>query len=513
MTQRRWLVHDCAVSFVIAVLCFNCTRSAENILVHPVNEGDLSTPLSPTEKALFEGELITYQWGQEVGRERYQFDGERLVSQLRFPGRNIEIDVHNTHRTIRIKSLSDTEQRAVSAEAKVGEVFLETGAWQMFSIAANWVGPNETKQVRVVLPWAEQAVEGVFKVEVLSDTSRMISATVDGLLFEVSLDSNGVVRSAKVPARGVEVKRQGEQVTYAREIVIPQGVRSEPVSATNAGLMLKGELWAPKTNGGKPKVVLILPGSGPIDRDGNNRAGVRSDAYRMLAAELARKGVASVRIDKRGVGESDNQFDPSTMTIFDLVNDAAAWYNHLQSDDRFSEVVVLGHSEGGEVALLLAQKLAIKHLVLVATAGRTHAEILREQMSLRLPASDMNQVEQAIEKVRQSKPLESIPVPLRDYLRAESINFVRSDLDLDPVELIKKVSSRVTILQGDADLQIRPKDARLLAAAKPAARVVLIHGMNHVLKQEYGVWLQQSSYTDPWRPLADGLVQAIYDSL
>jgi uncharacterized protein len=105
-------------------------------------------------------------------------------------------------------------------------------------------------------------------------------------------------------------------------------------------------------------VVLIIAGSGPTDRDGNSAiGGIRPDTYKLLAAGLAARGVASVRYDKRGVGASIAAAPSEIDLRFDTyVDDASAWLGKLQGDERFSRATVAGHSEGSLIGMIAAQR-------------------------------------------------------------------------------------------------------------------------------------------------------------
>src|SRR6476469_492073 len=116
-----------------------------------------------------------------------------------------------------------------------------------------------------------------------------------------------------------------------------------------AGTLLDGGAHSP--------VVLIIPGSGPTDRDGNNPLGITAAPYRMLAEALAQRGVSTVRIDKRGMFASKAAVaDPNKVTIGDYARDTHNWVAAIRKQTGANCVWVLGHSEGALVALAAAQK-------------------------------------------------------------------------------------------------------------------------------------------------------------
>ena len=128
-------------------------------------------------------------------------------------------------------------------------------------------------------------------------------------------------------------------------------------------------------------VVLIVPGSGPTDRDGNSPLGVKTDAYRLLAEGLAEERVASVRIDKRGMFGSAAAGDPNAVTPADYVADIHAWIDTIKAARGSECVFLLGHSEGALMVSLAAQgRKDVCGLILVAGMGRTMGDVIRQQL-------------------------------------------------------------------------------------------------------------------------------------
>lgn len=113
---------------------------------------------------------------------------------------------------------------------------------------------------------------------------------------------------------------------------------------------LKGSWTGPE--GPRVPVVLMIPGSGPTDRDGNSPRGLKAASLRLLAEGLANRGIASVRIDKRGMFASAGAIpDANKVTIDDYAADTRAWIAAIRAKTGAPCVWVLGHSEGGLVAL------------------------------------------------------------------------------------------------------------------------------------------------------------------
>lgn len=237
--------------------------------------------------------------------------------------------------------------------------------------------------------------------------------------------------------------------------------------------------------------VLIIPGSGPTDRDGNNPLGIKGGPYRQLAEALAARGVATLRIDKRGMfGSKAAIADVGTTTIADYAADAHAWIDMLRKRTGRSCVWILGHSEGSLVALRAAQDSSgICGLILLAGAGRPEGEAMRAQLRQNpANASILPQAEAAIDQLEAGKRVaaESLPAPLQRVFADRVQSFLIDSFAYDPAGLIATVKLPVLIVQGDHDLQIMVADAELLKRGQPAAALKLLPGVNHVLKPVTG---------------------------
>lgn len=132
--------------------------------------------------------------------------------------------------------------------------------------------------------------------------------------------------------------------------------------------------------GERKAAALIIPGSGPTDRDGNNPLIGNAATYRLLAEGLSEQGIASVRIDKRGMfGSRAAVPDPNAVTVPDYVSDVASWVSAIRTGTGVSCVWLIGHSEGGLVALASADNVeGVCGLVLLATGGRPFGEVIRQ---------------------------------------------------------------------------------------------------------------------------------------
>jgi pimeloyl-ACP methyl ester carboxylesterase len=290
-----------------------------------------------------------------------------------------------------------------------------------------------------------------------------------------------------------------------------------PIEAPGPAAALKGTLLTPDNTRGP--VILIIPGSGPTDRDGNSPAGILAASYRLLAEGLAAHGVTSVRIDKRGMfGSTAATADANAVTIPDYVADVQAWTRVIRQRSKASCVWLLGHSEGGLVAMAAAKNPDVCGLLLVAAPGRPLGEILREQLKAN-PANAplLNQAFPAIDALEAGKRVDTAtmnPALLRLF-RPEVQGFLISALSYDPRQLIAGYGKPVLILQGQRDLQVREADAQALKQANPKATLVLLPDVNHVLKSVASDDARENiaTYGNSSLPLAPAVVQSISDFL
>ncbi len=277
---------------------------------------------------------------------------------------------------------------------------------------------------------------------------------------------------------------------------------------------LKGTMLSPAAD--RLAMALIIPGSGPTDRDGNNPIGVKGATYRLLAEGLAEHGIGTVRIDKRGLFASSAAVaDGNAVTIDDYVADVGAWIEVIRKETGVSCVWLLGHSEGGLIALAAAQKLPdICGLILVSTAGRPLGEVLRTQLRAN-PANApiLPQAMTAIEALEAGRRVDvaGMHPGLMPLFAPQVQGFLINAFSYDPAKLIATVTKPVVIVQGRRDMQVGVDDAERLKDAAPKAELVLLPDVNHVLKTvtSDNPRANAATYADPSLPLAPGVVEAI----
>ena len=290
---------------------------------------------------------------------------------------------------------------------------------------------------------------------------------------------------------------------------------AEPVSTEvalpSAPAALHGSLLTPE--GSIRAAAVILPGSGPTNRDGDSpQFGIVGGSYRRLAESLADRGVATIRVDKRGIGASAAAGMAETELRFDhYVADARAWAAEAAARTGQPCAWLIGHSEGALIALAAAQDDddGICGLVLLSGAGRRARLVLEEQFA-DAPEPLKGQAYAALAELEAGRTVPRSPAGLEALFRPSVQPYLISWFAYDPAALIAAWDGPVLIGQGTTDLQITVEDARALAAAQPGARLVLWEGVNHMLRAAPAdPAANAATYGDADLPLAPGVVEDV----
>jgi len=269
-----------------------------------------------------------------------------------------------------------------------------------------------------------------------------------------------------------------------------------------------GTLMMPKDREGST-VALIIAGSGPTDRNGNNSS-MKNNSLKMIAEALAKEGISSVRFDKRGIGESASLVEKEEDLVFeDYVNDVVGWIEKLKKDNRFNKVVVIGHSEGALIGAVAVNNTDVDGFVSIAGVGYSAYETLERQ--LKAQSQQVFEICKPImDELMKGNLVDDVPEGLYSLFRPSVQPYLISWFKYDPVEEISKVEEPVLIIQGDNDIQITVEDANRLYEGNPESKLVIIEGMNHILKdapedREGNI----ATYSNPTLPLNERFVKEL----
>jgi alpha-beta hydrolase superfamily lysophospholipase len=260
-----------------------------------------------------------------------------------------------------------------------------------------------------------------------------------------------------------------------------------------------------------PPVVLLIAGSGPTDRNGN-QSGTGPGELRQIAEELAARGIASLRYDKRGVTRSlSAHLREEELDFRAAVDDAGIWLGWLERRSDLGARIVIGHSEGGLVAILLAKRALPAGLVLLATPGRALGDVLRDQIAAIGWAPAMrDEALTTIAALERGESVDKVSAPLMPLLRPSVQPFLRSLLGIDPAREISGLHLPPLVVSGGRDLQVGDADTAAIRRARPDASYLHVPDMIHVLKLAPVDRAEQMKVmADPAAPLAPGLIDAI----
>jgi uncharacterized protein len=254
-------------------------------------------------------------------------------------------------------------------------------------------------------------------------------------------------------------------------------------------------------------VALIIAGSGPTDRNGNSMM-LYSDCYKILAHRLAANNIASLRYDKRGVGESKAAMTGEADLRFDIyIDDARQWVDSLKNSGEFTQVIVIGHSEGSTVGLVAAQHA--DKFISIAGPGNSINLILRTQLAT-MPEWGRDTAYAIIDSLAAGHVVRYIPAKLKALFRPSVQPYLISWMKYSPQDEIRKLHIPVLIIQGTNDIQVDTNEAKLLAASDARAKLLLIPNMNHIFRIVTGDRAANlQTYGNPDLPISDELVKSI----
>lgn len=274
---------------------------------------------------------------------------------------------------------------------------------------------------------------------------------------------------------------------------------------------LAGSFVRPHDNG-PVKAVLMIAGSGPTDRNGNSKLGVDANYLEMLARQLAAADIASLRYDKRGVGGSKALVtSEATLRFSDFVGDAETWRKWLHDQKNVACVFLLGHSEGGIIATLMAETSEPAGLVLVMSPGRTLGAVLHTQLSA-APMSKPLRTEalSTLKTLETGQQVTKVNPKLDNIFRPSVQPYLLSILNINPAQELAKLTAPMLLVSGGHDLQVNAADFETLRKARPDAEAIRIPKMNHVMKDVAGDRKDNlAAYRNPDLPLSPELDAAV----
>ena len=306
---------------------------------------------------------------------------------------------------------------------------------------------------------------------------------------------------------GAQFVSNFKRSVFAKEIPYPN---EKEISLTSSiGTLIYGTLLSKNKN---QKLAIIIPGSGPTDRDGNNPLGVAADSYKMLAHALDSQNIASFRYDKSFIGKSTvTGFKEEDVSFENSIQDVENIIDYLQDTLGYKNIFLIGHSEGSLIGMVVAQRKKIKGYISLAGMGRPFDTIVEEQLNTQGWADSLQTKATFIfDQLKKGNVVKDIPAPLKVLFNKSIQPYLISLLKYNPVQEIKKVNCPILIVQGSCDMQITEEDAENLHTANKKSSLEIIQGMTHTLKDAGNNCAEQNkTYMDSSIPLDAHLIKFV----
>ena len=267
-----------------------------------------------------------------------------------------------------------------------------------------------------------------------------------------------------------------------------------------------GSIVEPKSRSNS-NLVIFIGGSGPIDRDGN-QSFMKCDMFKKLAYSLSEKGISSFRYDKRVVTQIRKGKLDKKITFDDFVSDVIAIIDFFES--KYNSIVIAGHSQGSLVGLL-SIKEGVSGFISLSGAGRTIDMVIEDQISKTAPML-LEDTKNIFKILRSGKITEDFPLPLYSLFNIEIQPFMISWMQYDPKKIIAKIPIPSLIINGDSDLQVDEKEAKLLYNSAQNSEILIVKNMNHVLVEIEGDELKNvKSYNNPDLKISELVIEKMVE--
>lgn len=277
------------------------------------------------------------------------------------------------------------------------------------------------------------------------------------------------------------------------------------VAIPSEKVTVNGSLISPN-NDTKIPLVIIIPGSGPTDRNGNQGM-MQNNSLKFLAEKLKDNNIATFRYDKSALElVKIKGFKQEDVSFEDFIADAKSVVKHFKNEGKYSKIIVAGHSQGSLVGMIAAKKA--DGFISIAGAGRTIDKIIIEQIGKQVP-SLIEETTTAFEKLRKGEKAKDVNPMLMSVLNPSIQPFMMSWLKYNPQDELKKLSVPSLIINGTKDIQVSVSDAKLLNESNATSELKIIENMNHIFKEITDDSQNIPSYTNPDLPIMNELVNTI----
>ena len=280
-------------------------------------------------------------------------------------------------------------------------------------------------------------------------------------------------------------------------------IKSEEILIKNNEIELPGTLTFTSE---KTPLLIWIHGSGNVDRNGNQRPYVKANYIKQFRDSVNQHNIAFFSYDKRTANQKNMPILKKGILFDSFISDAQKVISHFKNNKRFSEIILIGHSQGSLVAML-ASKNSNKYISLSGPSSSIDQKIV-EQMRAKNPLI-VNTLQEHFKELKETGEIKNVDPTLVTMFTPQNTPFFKSWMKYNPSEEIKKLEIPVLIINGTKDLQVTIEDAKTLHKSSLKSELVIIENMNHVLKHIDEDDNNMKSYFSADFPLSDKLIKTV----
>jgi alpha/beta superfamily hydrolase len=286
--------------------------------------------------------------------------------------------------------------------------------------------------------------------------------------------------------------------------VFAQDVKTEEIEVNS---LIKGTLFSIENTSSKPNLVILIAGSGPTNKNGN-QLGMQNNSLKYLAEAFAKDGNVAFSFDKRIIKQmKEGKLDEKSLRFDDFITDVKDIITYFKNQKKYNKIIIAGHSEGSLIGMIASKDNADAYIS-IAGAGRTIDLIIIDQIEKQAPFLKA-ETEENFKTLKEGKPFELKNQMLASIFRESVQPYMISWMKYNPQEEIKKLKIPILIINGTKDIQVSESEAKLLHKANPKSELKIIAKMNHIFKEINADEENIKSYSNPDLPIINELSQII----
>jgi len=282
-------------------------------------------------------------------------------------------------------------------------------------------------------------------------------------------------------------------------------VKTEEVLLKNGAIELPGTLSYTEE---KSPLIIWVHGSGNIDRNGNQQGTmIKANYIQQFREAVNKEGIAFYSYDKRTSTPKNMSLIMKEGVVFkDFIDDVSIAVNKFKDDERFTQIILAGHSQGSLVAMSALEN--VDKYISIAGAGETVDKTLIKQITNQngeLGKAAANH----FKELGETGTIKDVNPMLMTIFSPQNQPFFKSWMSYDPIAILKEVNIPILIVNGNKDLQVKESDAEALHKANPSSKMVIIDKMNHLLKVIEKDEDNMKSYLSPDFKISDELIETV----